>query len=116
MNRTKKTVLVVLAVLIGIPALELAREEIAYLSANCALKDVYSRVEPGMTRAEIQQLAGTPDSTKNNHTEEIWYWDMARRQGRLWKFLGLSWQKGHETLAVEFDGEGHVTRKWGGTN
>jgi outer membrane protein assembly factor BamE (lipoprotein component of BamABCDE complex) len=116
MNRTRKAISVVLALLIGIPVLELAREEFVYLGATKTLKNAYSRVEPGMIRGEVEQLAGTPDSTKDRNSEEIWYWDAAEHQGKLWKFFGLSWRKGHETLAVEFDDEGRVTRKWGGTN
>jgi len=69
-----------------------------------------------MTRGEVERLAGTADFAKDRNSQEIWYWDAAEQQGKLWKFFGLSWRKGHEILAVEFDDEGRVTRKWGGTN
>jgi len=116
MNRRKKAISVVVALLIVIPAFELAREEFVYLGATKTLKNAYSLIEPGMKQGQVELLAGTPDSTKERNSEEIWYWDAAEHQGKLWKVLGLSWRKGHGTLVVEFNRDGWVTRKWGGVN
>jgi SmpA / OmlA family len=116
MSLKKKSIPVVLALLIVIPLTELAREEFAYLSIAKAIKNSYSLVQPGMTRDEVELLAGRPDSKKKTTSEEILYWDGAQHQGKLWTLLGLTWRKGHQTLVVELNTEGRVTRTWGGIN
>lgn len=64
MTRAKRNVVVSLAVLIGVPSLELVREEIAYLWVTKKLESAYEHFKPDMTREEVVRLAGMPDSEK----------------------------------------------------
>jgi hypothetical protein len=112
----KRRVVLLFLFLIGIPAVELAREYIAYMWIANKLETAYQRIKPNMTREEVTQVAGTPDSVKEDEHGEHWYWDAVNHQGGLWRFLGLGHEKGHDTLVVEFNEEGKAIRIWGGIN
>lgn len=111
MQRTK-VLITLLVVFISIPTIELIREEIVYLSESRKLKSVCQQIEAGITKEQVELLAGRPDFT----TAEAWHWDAMLYQGALWKRLGLTTVKGHYGLDVTFSKDGKVTEKLCGIN
>src|SRR5712692_2312810 len=114
--RRKKLFITSLVVLISISAVELIREEVVYLSVSRKLKSVCQQIGAGMTKEQVELLAGKPDSATAAILGKAWHWDAMHYQGALWKSLGLTTVKGHYGLTAAFDEDGKVTKTWCGIN
>ena len=116
MKQIKKTLVVLLVLIIGVPIGELVREEISYLLVSRTVSRAHSQINAFMTKEEVRALAGEPDSTRQSELREFWDWSAGNHQGPLWEILGLAPVKGHQNLSVGFDSENRVIGIWGGVN
>lgn len=116
MSNNGKTLVIILAVTIGLAVTELIREKIIYLRYYRNLKVVCEKAERGLTKDNVKSLAGKPDDVTKNASGEIWRWNAMQHQGAMWNLLGLAWVKGHYDVSIAFDGDEKVAHKWCGTN
>ena len=112
----KRSLFIVVSVLIIVPTLELARECVAYVSISRSLETSNQRIALGMRRDRVVEIAGNPDSVSGGDDCPIYYWSATDHQGPLWRLLGLTQVKGHRELTVSFDKSGCVTQFQGGVN
>ncbi|HEX8493518.1 MAG TPA: outer membrane protein assembly factor BamE [Pyrinomonadaceae bacterium] len=116
MSRLKKHFVIFVVLLVAACAVEVVREKIVYGKASAKLERVHQQLKPGMTKDEVRQIAGEPESVLNNELGETWYWSASNYQGVLWQRLGLTTAKGHYTLAVSFDAQKRIEHVFGGIN
>ena len=115
---TKKKVVIILLFLLTLFALELGRETIIYRMVTKKLEQGYWKIKSGMTKEEVKQVLGEPDSTYTPQASsgEYLYWFAREHQGWLWSLLGLAPVKGHYEIIVEFDKEGKTVDIFSGVN
>lgn len=102
-----------LALLFG---LELARETFVYRRVSRRIESAHNQLRIGMTKSEVENLAGAPQEIIERKPDEYWRWSARDNQGRLWARLGLASMKGHYDLIVQFNGEDKITKIFGGVN
>jgi hypothetical protein len=116
LKRLQKRLLVVVVLLVGALALESIREKIEYDRFSNKLESATRSLEPGVPKDRIKQLVGDPEWVKLDDNGEFWYWAAANHQGVVWRWLGLTWLKGHRTLVVQLNREGKLVGFWDGIN
>jgi hypothetical protein len=116
MRHLQKRLIIIVALVIAIPCVELLREYIVYLHISSKLDNAAQQIKPNMTKDDVEILAGKPDDIYKYEQQEFWNWGAGDHQGYLWKLLGLTRVKGHTTLSVEFNDQDKVLRSWGGIN
>jgi len=114
MTRMGRILVMSLSLLIGMPSVELVREKLIYLRMTRKLETGYSQIKPNMTKEQVKQVVGEPDSVTS--AGDGWYWDAMHHQGGLWRGLGLTTVKGHYVLAVTFNDKDEVANVWAGVN
>jgi outer membrane protein assembly factor BamE (lipoprotein component of BamABCDE complex) len=107
---------IIMASLLVIFGLELARERFVYRRISQRIERAHAQIKPGMTKDEVRQIAGAPEEVIMRKPDEYWRWSAREHQGELWKRIGLSTIKGHYDLIVMFDGENRIKKIFGGVN
>ncbi|HVG33712.1 MAG TPA: hypothetical protein VM911_11545 [Pyrinomonadaceae bacterium] len=115
-KRITKSLAIVLCALVLLFGLELGRERLVYRSVSKRIERAHMQLKPGMTKSEVQNLAGAPLEIIPRKPDEYWRWSAREYQGRLWSRLGLTSMKGHYDLIVQFNGEDKITKIFGGVN
>jgi len=115
-KRIVKGLCVALCALLLVFGLELGRERLVYRSVSKRIESAHQQLRPGMTKSEVQNLAGDPLEMIERKPDEYWRWSAREYQGALWQRLGLSSMKGHYDLIVQFNGEDKITKIFGGVN
>lgn len=116
MTRVRRVVIVLGILLIAGPAVELIRETIVYHRFSRKLANAEKSVQTGDSEERVKQVIGEPETVLVHDETETWYWAAADHQGQLWRLIGLTWQKGHYTLAITFDRDGRVVDLSDGIN
>jgi outer membrane protein assembly factor BamE (lipoprotein component of BamABCDE complex) len=116
MRWMKKYLPLMLLAIAAIFAIELWRERVVYRRASNALERGSRQLRQGMAKEEVKKILGEPQGAGSNEPEEVWYWEARNYQGALWGLLGLNTTKGHFEVVVSFDGQGKVTKIFGGVN
>jgi hypothetical protein len=111
-----KGVAIILASLLFIFGLELARERFVYRRVSNRIESAHGQLKTGMTKDEVRQIAGDPFEITLRRPDEYWRWSAREHQGELWKRMGLATVRGHYDLIVMFDGENRVVKVFGGVN
>ena len=115
-RRIVKGSAILMASLLLIFGLELARESFIYRRISNRIESAHGRLKVGMTKDEVRQLAGEPFEITLRKPDEYWRWSAREYQGELWKRVGLTSVKGHYDLIVMFDGENRIVKVFGGVN
>ena len=113
MAKSLGVVLVALGLLFG---LELLRERFAYRRISNRIESAHGQLRVGMTKDEVRRIAGAPHEVAERKPDEYWTWTAREHQGELWRRLGLATMTGHYDLIVRFNGDGQITRIFGGEN
>jgi hypothetical protein len=115
-KRIIKGIGLALCALVLVLGLELARERFVYRRISRRIESAHNRLKPGMTMSEVKNLADAPQEIIERKPDEYWRWSAREHQGALWGRLGLTSTKGHYDLIVQFNGEGKITKIFGGVN
>ena len=107
---------IILAAIIVIFGLELARERFVYRRTARSIESAHARLKIGMTKTEVKAIAGEPQEVAERRPDEYWTWSSRGHEGELWRRIRLTSAKGHYDLIVRFDGENRITRIFGGVN
>jgi hypothetical protein len=107
---------IILASLLFIFGLELARERFVYRRVSNRIESAHGQLKAGMTKDEVRQIAGDPVEVILRKPDEYWRWSAREHQGELWKRVGLTTVRGHYDLIVMFDGENRIKKIFGGVN
>ncbi|OLE51947.1 MAG: hypothetical protein AUG51_20345 [Acidobacteria bacterium 13_1_20CM_3_53_8] len=116
MARTKKRVLVIISLVVALFVVELVREEMVYLYTGWFLQHTYWQVRPGMTKEQVRQLVGEPESVVHAEDGEHWVWSAANHRGLLFKTLRLASPNGHYELVVTFDDQNRTSDVFAGSS
>lgn len=116
MARTKRRVLLVLSLIAALFMVELVREEMVYLYTGWFLQHTYWQVRPGMSKEQIRQLVGEPESVVKAEDGEHWTWSAANHRGFLFKTLRLASMQGHYELVVTFDDQERTSDVFAGSS
>ena len=116
MANPKKRVLIVISIVVALFAAELLREEMVYLYNGWYLQHTYWQVRPGMTKEQVRQIVGEPESVVRAEDGEHWVWSAANHRGFLFKTLRLASMKGHYELVVTFDDQGRTSDVFAGSS
>jgi hypothetical protein len=115
-RRIIKASAIILASLLFIFGLELARERFIYRRISNRIERAHGQLKTGMTKDEVRQIAGDPFEVILRKPDEYWRWSAREEQGALWKGVGLATVRGHYDLIVRFDGENRIVKVFGGVN
>ena len=115
-RRIFKYAAVILASLVIIFGLELAREQFIYRRISNRIERAHAQVRTGMTKDEVRQIAGTPEEIILRKPDEYWRWSAREHQGELWRRVGWTSIRGHYDLIVMFDADDRIVKVFGGVN
>jgi hypothetical protein len=115
-KRFVKRLAIVLASVVLIFGLELARESFVYRRISKRIESAHARLKPGMTKDEVKEIAGEPEEVIERRPDVYWTWSAREHQGELWRWLRMTGPRGHYDLIVRFDGEHRITKIFGGVN
>ncbi|MBA3765647.1 MAG: hypothetical protein H0W99_01415 [Acidobacteria bacterium] len=107
---------IIMASLLVIFGLELARERLIYRRISNRIESAHAQVKTGMTKDEVRQIAGDPVEIILRKPDEYWRWSAREHQGELWKRVGWTSVRGHYDLIVMFDAENRIVKVFGGLN
>ena len=116
MARTKKKVLVIISLVVALFVAELVREKIVYLYNARYLQHTYWLVKQGMTKEQVRQLVGEPESVVKAEDGEHWVWSAANHRGFLFMKLRLASPQGHYELVVTFDDQNRASDVFAGSS
>lgn len=111
-----KRLAIILAFLVLVFGLELARESFVYRRISRRIAEAHAHLKTGMTKDEVKEIAGEPEEVIERRPDVYWTWSAREHQGALWKWLGMTGPRGHYDLIVRFDGEHRITKIFGGVN